>query len=326
MTNLRKTRSIITLLAIILLSGTVYAQFDFEPLNFNAGCSDPAFNICSFGRGVNNRGDVVGWGSSGVLGGPGSEVGFLMDGKHGLVTILEYPGATKTRANGINDRGDIVGQYNDSDGLHAFLRDKHGTYSNIDIPGSTSTNAWGINARGQTVGGYSLPADGPGVAHGFIRNPNGTYESYDFPAGMVASGTLLYTRFRDINDKGEIVGIYRVTGGDFPAVEVHGFRLDKKRRFTPIDFPVGPPTQGENFFVTVVLGINNRGIISGGYIFFNTATTPFEEHGFVRSKKGAYSTVDYPGADSTEIYKSSESGMLVGGFRVGSESNAFRAH
>lgn len=319
-----KTRKIIIFLAIILLSGNVSAQYDFEPLNFNAGCTAPAFGICSFARGINNRGDVVGWGSSGVLGPAGSEVGFLMGGKSGIVTNIEYPGAEKTRASGNNARGEIVGQYNDLDGVHAFLLDKKGNYHNIDFPGSVYSAAWGINARGQVVGGYSLASDGPGVAHGYVRNSNGSFESYDFPAVMIASGTLLYTRFRDISDNGNIVGIYRVVGGDFPAVEVHGFLLDKKGNFTNIDYPVGPTTD-ENFFVSLPLGINNSGQVSGGYIFWKAVAGPPPEHGYVQSSKGVFTTVDFPGADATEIYKSTESGVLVGGYRVGAESNAFRA-
>lgn len=312
-----KIQSIIVLLALLLLNGAVSAQYDFEPLNFNAGCGDP---ICSFGRGINNRGDVVGWGSGGVF--PGAR-GFKLD-KKGNLTIIEFPGSTLTQASGINDRGDIVGLYTDGGPPHAFLRKKDGTYLNIDYPGSTLSTAWGINALGQAVGEYSLPTDAPGVAHAYISNPDGSFESFDFPAGMVVSGTLLYTRFRDINDKGEIVGYYRVTGGDY-AVELHGFLLDKKRNIKPIDFPVGPQTS-ENFFATLVHGINNKGVISGGYYFADTTMGPPLEHGFVRSKKGEFTTVNFPGARQTEIYKISENGGLVGGSQgFDLEGNAFVA-
>ncbi|NNE68701.1 MAG: hypothetical protein HKN33_19215, partial [Pyrinomonadaceae bacterium] len=279
----------------------------------NAGCGAPT---CSFGRGINDRGDVVGWGVGGIF--PGGPKGFKLD-KHGTLTVIGFPGATVTQANGINDNGEIVGLYLLGGPPQAYLRTKDGTYSNVDFPGSISSQAWGINSRGQIVGQYD---DGSGT-HAYLRNQDGTFQSFDFPAGMVASGTLFYTRFRDINDKGEIVGYYRVTGGNFPVVEIHGFHLDQKGNIHPIDFPVGPQTT-ENFYVTLVHGINNRGVISGGYIFADTTMGPPLEHGFVRNKKGVFTTVDFPGARQTEIYKVSESGLIVGGaqdFML--ESNAF---
>ncbi|HYR41715.1 MAG TPA: hypothetical protein VER98_01730 [Terriglobia bacterium] len=54
---------------------------------------------------------------------------------------------------GINDRGDIVGQYDDgidSLGPHGYLRTDEGRFITIDVPGATDTRARGINDRGST--------------------------------------------------------------------------------------------------------------------------------------------------------------------------------
>ena len=85
-------------------------------------------------------------------GGPATLFGFVLSG--GSYTTLGVPGAIETtRANGINDAGQIVGEYVDAGGReHGFLR-SGGSYSTLDVPGATeTTRASGINDAGQIVG------------------------------------------------------------------------------------------------------------------------------------------------------------------------------
>ena len=58
-----------------------------------------------------------------------------------------------TIAAGINDKGQIVGSYNNSTGAHGFLYD-HGVYTTLDDPLGTLTGAVGISDEGQIVGAY----------------------------------------------------------------------------------------------------------------------------------------------------------------------------
>ena len=51
---------------------------------------------------------------------------------------------------GINNRGQIVGQYTDAVGLHAYLLDD-GVYRTIDPPAGPRTTAMDINDLGQIV-------------------------------------------------------------------------------------------------------------------------------------------------------------------------------
>jgi hypothetical protein len=68
-------------------------------------------------------------------------------------TTIVPPGSDYTIASSINDKGQIVGLYQDSNGEHGFLED-HGTYTTIDPPGSIETVAEAINNKGQIIGFY----------------------------------------------------------------------------------------------------------------------------------------------------------------------------
>jgi probable HAF family extracellular repeat protein len=110
---------------------------------------------------INNRGQIVGVYSdtSPDLGDrPDSDPtdpnyklrGFLLD-KHGRLTRIDFPGARSSQAVGINDRGQVVGEYKDAAGkFHGYLWDK-GRFTTIDVPGATATSAFGINNRGQIL-------------------------------------------------------------------------------------------------------------------------------------------------------------------------------
>ena len=72
-------------------------------------------------------------------------------------STIDFPGASFTVAFGINNRGEIVGNYGFADGTgHGFLLDK-GNFTTIDFPGAPATapkGALGINDGGQIVGFY----------------------------------------------------------------------------------------------------------------------------------------------------------------------------
>jgi probable HAF family extracellular repeat protein len=102
---------------------------------------------------INNNGEAVGL-YTGRTGGP--EQGFLYS--HDTYTILDFPGATRTGAYSINDKGQVVGYYIGGDGQqHSFVY-SGGTYTTI--AGTTATN---INDKGQIVGF--------GTNGGFLASP-----------------------------------------------------------------------------------------------------------------------------------------------------------
>jgi probable HAF family extracellular repeat protein len=164
---------------------------------------------------------------------------------NGVVTKFDVPGATSTVANEINNNGQIVGDYNDASGAkHGFLLED-GAFTTLDAPDSAQTAAAGINERGQIVGiyidaGAVLGPDGlypPGTVHGFLWD-KGRFTTLDARASG-ASG---------INNRGQIVGQYRDSGG-----RVRGFLLSQGT-FTPVEHPGDPPN-------SIAWSINDRGDI-----------------------------------------------------------------
>jgi probable HAF family extracellular repeat protein len=108
------------------------------------------------------------------------------------------PGDTGSRAYGINNSGQVVGNsFNNNGSEHGFLY-SNGTMQDLGtLPGDTMSFAWSINNLGQVTG----QSQGLGGVSGFIYDP-GT-------GLMTALGSLPdtgYQRPEDINDSGQIVG------------------------------------------------------------------------------------------------------------------------
>jgi uncharacterized membrane protein len=100
-------------------------------------------------------------------------------------------------------------------------------YSSIDFPGAMLTNAQGINAGGEIVGFYN-DAGTPSRTHGFLLS-GGHYQSLDFPGARA-------TAARGIGPGGDIVGSY-VAQLETTSVPAHGFLLNNRGEFFPVDYP-----------------------------------------------------------------------------------------
>src|SRR5258708_30575792 len=74
-------------------------------------------------------------------------------------TTVDVPGATNTNATGINNRGQIVGFYNDASGDHGFvLSSDRRTFTTIDNPAEIGvTSLQGINDDGYVIGLFTSP-------------------------------------------------------------------------------------------------------------------------------------------------------------------------
>src|SRR3984885_202879 len=164
----------------------------------------------------------------------------------GKFTTINVPfaGAQGTFPCGINNSGEIVGGWWDSN------KDEHGftligsTYTSFDYPGASETVLFAVNSAGDIVGGYT---DASGVFHGFLLS-GGIYTSFDFP-GAVETGAY------GINDAGDIVGFYCTTNESISGAQ--GFLLSQGV-FTTIAIP------GE--VTTYADGINNNGVVVGFYV------------------------------------------------------------
>lgn len=118
---------------------------------------------------------------------------------NGQLTYLNVPGASGTFASGINDRGQIVGFYTDSNySAYAFVYDK-GVYTTLDVPDAVNgAAAVGINNWGEVMGNYT---DSSFNQHAFVYH-NGVYTTLPTPSDAVSFD------FYALNDRGQIIGTY----------------------------------------------------------------------------------------------------------------------
>ena len=225
--------------------------------------------------------------------------GFLVDA--GVITTIDHPdaptipalpdGQAGTLTVGINDRGEVVGVYGDTELFtRKFVRDRRGRFTLIDDPPSGSAyEIVDINNRGEITGFYN---DAQGTTTGFLRTKKGRFKTLEVPGSQVTAA------FR-INDRREVVGWYQDAGG-----VMHGFLWDGGD-FETIDVT--------GAVATALFGINNRGQMVGFYVDDAGAG-----HGFLRDRKGHVTVLPHaPGVDPTveRTVPSSinDRGRIVGG-------------
>jgi hypothetical protein len=185
-----------------------------------------------------------------------------------------------------------------------YIRDRDGDFTKIEHPDASGTvpigfgakisgtDIRGINERGEVVGNYA--ADG--TIHGFLLDRKGNFTTIDPPG---AAATLL----AGLNDKGEIVGGYSKVGPEDLLVGAPGGFLLSKGRYEQIAFPGAS--------LTFANGITNRGEIAGAYVDDDGTT-----HGFVRSKRGDYTSIDNPDAGGlgTAVYAINDRSQTTGAY------------
>jgi probable HAF family extracellular repeat protein len=208
---------------------------------------------------------------------------------NGAIKLLKVPGATQSRAYGINDTNQVVGWYIDAGGItHGFMFSK-GKYTKIDPPGSTLTNAWSINNAGEIVGTY---VGSDGIYHGFTLTGT-TYTKYDAPNGA------LLTEFTGLDSTGaNMVGLYF----DSSSVQ-HGFQLANGTTFTTIDPPGSNTTAADR--------INDSGMVVGLFCAGSCVQNTGPYSGYEKSGT-KYSKVNYPGSTETRLRGINNAGMIVG--------------
>ena len=220
--------------------------------------------------GINSAGDVVG--------GNGTNAFFLPFG--GSLQNLATPGGA-INAFGINDKGNIVGQFSSGADTPGFIlaNSASNTFSTINSPsGPDLVNAQGINNNGLVVGFY---VGNDGQDHGFTANApvapsiiTGTAVA-DPVIPMVAGepgATFVFSQMLGISDHGIAVGYY----GDSTTSQ-HGYLYNTTTgSYTFLDDPAAGFHNGVE--VTQITGISNSGEIAGFYTDANGVA-----HGFVAS-------------------------------------------
>jgi hypothetical protein len=154
-----------------------------------------------------------------------------------------------TQVEGINDNGVIVGGWlKPATGDVSFIY-SGGVFTNTNIayPSSVFTNLRAINDSGIAAGSAELVSGGVATFVDFLYN-TGTFTTISFPGAT-------NTHIEGINDNGELVGFFNLSGGVGQAGTT-GFTY-QNGVFTTVMYP------GSN--VTELFGISNNGVVTGIY-------------------------------------------------------------
>ncbi len=249
---------------------------------------------------------------------------------------INYPGASATYAEGINNTGQIVGWYTDLTGTHGFVVSRQRFFV-LDFPGAGSTSARGINDHGDIVGIYS---DTAGADHGFFYT-GGTYSSIDYPPNAVYP-VILRTLALGINNSGDIVGGYDpgglamaflLRGGsyvDLPGTLATGINNtgDVVAFYQYFgDFwvasdcgPIIYPPEGSSVISSG--GLNDNCDVVGWY--YDYSADPIRSRGFV-SSDGTFNVVDFPTATDTFAKGINNADQVVGYYQDGAGTHGFIA-
>src|SRR5215471_18883889 len=256
-----------------------------------------------------------------------------------VITTFDYPGAgNSTFPQKINERGDVVGIYDDASGAsRGFVRFNDGSFSApIVDPNDTAdfTEGRGIN-NSRTVNGDYLGSDGN--IHSFFLS-GGTFTEYAVPGAV-------QTNLLSINDAGDFSGAFADASGIFQAfVSIDGtitswsvpgsrstFALDisnskqlvvgyfidgsgiQRGYYRDADgalhFPIDPPGSTR----TNLFGLNERNWVVGRY-----RDSSFVTHGLFFVPPNSFITFDYPGSTLTSLNGINDQGVICGRYVDGS--------
>jgi len=231
--------------------------------------------------------------------GEGRLVGFALQDR--FLDPIDFQDAGNILLTGHNDRGEIVGLLNQSDGTEFGFRYSLGKLNPIIIAGSSlPASPQDINNNGDVVGWVQFLS--PISEPGFLLS-GGQLTLIVPPDAQRNTGTRAW----GINDKREIVGSYTAAGiGD------RGF-LFRNGAYTVIHVP--------DARATFPFDINKWGTIVGSY-----TDAAFDTHGFVL-RAGRFTTIDIPNSVSTAVGSINDNGDIVGVFVTNtSVSRTFRSN
>lgn len=253
---------------------------------------------------------------------------------------VEVPAANRTVASGIDDRGQIVGYYDDSTGTHGFVLRDDG-FATIDFPGATFTVALGIGAHGELVGSYRMPGEPAVNFHGFVRTRDGRFKRIDAPPHkntiaqrVLPDGTILGCRHDDdfgASMKGAVLSANNYSETPAFASMHNGATPDLRRivglyNYSPGDRSAAYVIDDGTFEPLVVPGssatsawdVNPAGEVVGSY------RDSVGVHGFILTADG-FVSVNVPRAAMTRVFGINSKGAVVGSFDADGRTRGFVA-
>src|SRR5438874_4581814 len=250
-----------------------------------------------------------------------------------VIMTFDYPGAGNlTLPKKINERGDVVGEFIDSNAVtRGFVRFSDGSFSDpIVDPNDTVgfTEGRGIN-NSRTIAGDYAASDGtiqsfllsgstfteyavpgalqtnllsinePGELTGGFDDGSGVFQGFVDDRGTLttfsipgAAGTLAY----EINNSKQLTVGYYIDGSGI----LHGYYRDSAGA---LHFPIDP----SGSVATVLFGVNNRNWVVGRY-----ADSAGVTHGFLFVPPDSFTIFDYPGSTFTSLNGISSQGNICG--------------
>jgi hypothetical protein len=250
-----------------------------------------------------------------------------------VIMTFDYPGAGNlTLPQKINERGDVVGEFIDSNGVtRGFVRFSDGSFSDpIVDPNDTVgfTEGRGIN-NSRTIAGDYVISDG--TLHSFFLS-GGTFTEYDVPGAVQTNllsindaasftggfdpdgsgvfqafvgrgGTLtsfsvpaaLSTFAYETNNSNELVVGYYIDSSGI----LHGYFRDANGA---LHFPIDPSGSTS----TVLFGLNDKNWVVGRYA--SSGAT----HGLFFVPPNQFFTFDYPGSTFTSLNGINDQGFICG--------------
>jgi hypothetical protein len=249
-----------------------------------------------------------------------------------LVATFDYPGSSLTIPHGINQRGDVAGEFSDVTGVHGFVRYQYGTFSapitDPNDPGGESF-AFDLN-RAAVVGlcvdltdfsthsfalvhGGFIDIDVPGSVSTTALGLNlaGDYcGSFDDGSGVMQAfvkigrtleefqvAGAIFTSANAINDLRSTAGVYQLGDGN-----TYGFVRDSAGNVTFIDYP--------GTTATILRGINNSGIVVGGEV-----DSHLVQHGFVFRPPDKFLSYTYPDSTFTTFEGVNDRNQICGQYK-----------
>lgn len=199
---------------------------------------------------------------------------------------------------GINDRGDVDGQYTDPQGAtHGYLLSADGAWTKIDDPLAADINGGGTVPESISADGSVIPGtyyDSNLMQHGFLYH-DGTFTTYDVPG---ASGTVI-----NFYQNGEFGGDYISSNGAEWPFYVKDGRL---HRLPALELP--NPSSGDGAMLTAVS--------AGGTLFgFQVSQDPLFGFAYANGKSTTIEDPNEVGStslDGTETANANLEGVVVG--------------
>jgi len=270
-------------------------------------------------------------------------------------TTIDFPGATDTFANGINDQGSIVGTNTTdntlihlwgkgADGDQGFLYEG-GTFTTVNFPSAVATKVTDINNSGTMVGtAFEQQASilfGTGFSFdGGNFKPVQFSEAVQFGTSLngISNSGLMVGSFDDgatnrnfVIDENNVTKLSDVFGDDSSANDINNKDLIVGDFLTPADVDRGFTFVGDTLTElsfpgsdsTFANSVNDLDLIVGSFVRFEE-DGGFEEHGYF-FEDGNYFQIDFPGAEGTTIRGINNSGDIVGAYLDGSGWHGFLA-